>query len=261
MRVYHGISATTFNVCLRESPQMSEIFTHLPVNDLAALLWMLICWSGYTYVADHNAINKREVAKVMYHHRLTWMKRMLERDNRMADVNIVIAHIRSGTLFASTSILILVGTVAVLGHIDQLRTVISKLSFAAAPVTEVIELKMFVLMGIFVYAFFKYAWCLRQFNYSLILIGAAPMPDDCDEKIYATYPERAARVLTRATNTFNRGLRAYYFGLVTLTWFIQPWLFMLGSIWVVMVLYRRDYRSQTLDALVPAGGTGGGSGF
>jgi uncharacterized membrane protein len=238
---------------------------NLLIPDMIALLWMLACWMGYTYVADRNAINKREVAKVMYHHRLTWMKRMLERDNRMADVNIVIAHIRSGTLFASTSILILAGTVAILGHIDQLRTVITKLSFAAEPVSELLEMKVFVLIGIFVYAFFKYAWCLRQFNYSLILIGAAPMPDDCDEHTKATYPERAARVLTRATNTFNRGLRAYYFGLITLMWFVQPWLLMLGSVWVVMVLYRRDYRSQTLDALVPSGGSddgsGGGSGF
>ena len=186
---------------------------------------------------------------------------MLERENRMADVNIVIAHIRSVTLFASTSILILAGTVAVLGNIEQLRKVISELSFAAEPVAETLELKVFVLIGIFVYAFFKYAWCLRQFNYSLILIGAAPMAEDCDEAIRESYPLRAATILTRATNTFNRGLRAYYFGLASLTWFVQPWFLVLSCIWVVLVLYRRDYRSQTLDALVPTGGADGGSGF
>ncbi len=240
---------------------MQDIVAQLPVHDIAALVWMLVCWIGYTLIADRNAIDKREMAKVMYHHRLTWMTRMLERENRMPDVNIVVAHIRSGTLFASTTILILAGTVALLGHIDQLRDVISKLSFAAEPRADMLELKVFVLIGIFVYAFFKYAWCLRQFNYSLILIGAAPQPQDCDENVMANYPVRAARILTRATHTFNRGLRAYYFGLASLTWFIQPWLLVISSIWVVLVLYRRDYRSQTLDALVPSGGTDGGSGF
>jgi len=240
---------------------MTNFDLHLPVQDIAALMWMLICWIGYTHVADRNAINKREMAKVMYHHRLSWMARMLERENRMADVNIVVAHIHSGTLFASTSILILAGTVAVLGHVAELRTVVSKLSFAAPPTAEVLELKVFVLIGIFVYAFFKFAWCLRQFNYALILIGAAPQPEDCDAEVKATYPVRAARVLTRAAHTFNRGLRAYYFGLASLTWFIQPWIFAVSAAWVVLVLYRRDYRSQTLDALVPSRGADGGSGF
>ena len=116
-------------------------------------------------------------------------------------------------------------------------------------------------MGIFVYAFFKYAWCLRQFNYSLILIGAAPQPQDCDEKVISDYPVRAARVLTRATSTFNRGLRAYYFGLALLTWFVQPWMLAVSAVGVILVLYRRDYHSQTLDALTPTHGSGGGSGF
>jgi len=233
----------------------------LHFQDIAALTWALACWVGYTYVTDRNAINKREVARVMYHHRLLWMTRMLERENRMSDVGIVTAHIRSGTLFASTSILILAGAVAILGNVDRLRLIIAELSFAAEPRAEIIEIKVFMIMGIFVYAFFKFAWCLRQFNYSLILIGAAPRTEDCDEKIMADYPVRAARVLTRATNTFNRGLRAYYFGLAALTWFIQPWMLALSAVWVILVLYRRDYRSQTLEALTPTGGADGGSGF
>jgi len=231
---------------------MSEQPILLPLEDIAALIWMLACWGGYAFVTDRFALNKREVARVMYHHRVTWMEKMLERENRMPDVNIITAHIRSGTLFASTSILILAGTVAVLGNIDRLRIVISQLSFAAEPLPEMLELKVFVLIGIFVYAFFKYAWCLRQYNNSLILIGAAPQTKDCDEAIIADYSVRAASVLTRAANTFNRGLRAYYFGLASLTWFIQPWLLALSAIWVILVLYRRDYRSQTLQALSPA---------
>jgi len=249
------------NTSLEEFSHMTSHFPYLPVADLAALVWVLTFWTGYTFIADRNAITKREVARVMYHHRLLWMKRMLERENRMSDVNIVIAHIRSGTLFASTSILILAGSVAILGNIDRLRVVISKLSFAAEPRAEILEIKVFVLMGIFVYAFFKYAWCLRQFNYSLILIGAAPQPENCDEATMTDYPVMTARVLTRATNTFNRGLRAYYFGLASLTWFVQPWMFALSAILVILVLYRRDYRSQTLDALTPTHGSEGGSGF
>jgi uncharacterized membrane protein len=228
-------------------------FTFISTTDLIAFLWMLVSWSAYTLIADRLSWDKREVARVMHNYRIQWMLRMLDREIRMPDVSIIIAHIRSGTLFASTTILIMAGIIAMLGSTDRLMTVISDLSFAQTTSRELLELKIFVLLGIFVYGFFKFAWCLRQFNYALILIGAAPWKGDCDEKVRADYPVRTARVLTRASDTFNRGLRAYYFGLATLTWFVQPWAFIVASVWVILVLYRRDYLSKTLDALAPGG--------
>ena len=230
---------------------MLGTFDFIPLLDKLAFLWMLASWVAYTLVADRLSWDKREVARVMHSHRVQWMLRMLDREMRMPDVNIVIAHIHSGTLFASTSILLLAGIVTLLGNIDLLMKVISGLSFAATTSRELLELKILVLMGVFVYAFFKFAWCLRQFNYSLVLIGAAPEKADCDEKIRASYSARTARLLTRASATFSRGLRAYYFGLATLIWFIQPWAFVVASVGVILVLYRRDYRSQALDALAP----------
>ncbi len=232
---------------------MFSSLTNIPTMDFVAFAWMVLSWMAYTLIADRLSWDKREVARVMHNHRIQWMKRMLFREIRMPDVNIVVAHIRSGTLFASTTLLIMAGIVAMLGNIDRMMTVISGLSFAVETSRELLEIKVFVLLGVFVYAFFKFAWCLRQFNYSLILIGAAPWRGDCDDKVLADYPVRTARVLTRASGTFNRGLRAYYFGLATLTWFVQPWAFVIASIWVLLVLYRRDYKSQTLDALSPAG--------
>ena len=230
---------------------MIHNFSFIPIIDLIAFLWMIVVWAGYTLVADRLSWDKREVARVMHNHRIQWMLRMLDREIRMPDVGIVDAHIRSGTLFASTSILIMAGIVAVLGNVDRLMTVIFELSFASSMSRELLELKIFVLLGIFVYGFFKFAWCLRQFNYALILIGAAPSKGDCTDEIRADYSVRTARVLTRASGTFNRGLRAYYFGLAALTWFIQPWAFIVASVWVLLVLYRRDYLSKTLDALAP----------
>jgi uncharacterized membrane protein len=37
------------------------------------------------------------------------------------------------------------------------------------------ELKVFGLIAIFAYAFFKFGWSYRLFNYSSILFGAIPM--------------------------------------------------------------------------------------
>ena len=53
-----------------------------------------------------------------------------------------------------------------------------------------------------------------------------------------------------AANQFNYGLRAYYFGMATLAWFINPWFFMLVSTGVVVVLYRREFHSDVLEVMV-----------
>jgi uncharacterized membrane protein len=220
-----------------------------PYLDVIAVAWLMLWWVGYTYVTDGERGHVRDLAKVMHGHRRRWMERMLERENRMTDVNIVIAHHRSGGLFCSTSLLIVAGVVAILGNVERLRGVLSDISFAAQASSAMIEAKAILLLLIFVYAFFKFAWCLRQYNNALILIGGAPVSGSDVVEEHTDYAERAARVLTRANVTFNRGLRAYYFGLATLAWFIQPLLFIAAVVWVILVLYRRDYRSITLTAL------------
>ena len=53
-----------------------------------------------------------------------------------------------------------------------------------------------------------------------------------------------------AANQFNFGLRSYYFGMTMLAWFVSPWLFMLMSAGVVLVLYRREFHSDVLDVMV-----------
>ncbi len=228
---------------------MTYILDILPFPDLAAVAWFLVGWGGYTLVADKLRRRHRELAQVMDGYRHKWMERMLQRDNRMADVNIIIAHHRSGALFASTTILILAGVVALLGNVDRLLVVIDQISFATLASRELLELKVVALLLVFIYAFFKFAWCLRQYNTTLVLIGAAPLPTDCDDTDAVQYPKKAARVLTRATGNFNRGMRAYHFGLAALAWFVHPYLFMAATVFVVLVLYRRDYHSVTLRAL------------
>jgi uncharacterized membrane protein len=57
-------------------------------------------------------------------------------------------------------------------------------------------------------------------------------------------------VLSLAANQFNFGLRSYYFGMAMLTWFISPWLFMVVSVGVVLILYRREFHSDVLEVMV-----------
>jgi uncharacterized membrane protein len=146
--------------------------------------------------------------------------------------------------------LVIAGVVTILGNLGKAREVISELSFATGASQEMWEIKVFVLMFIFVYAFFKYAWCLRQFNFILIFIGAAPLPEEVNARERQDYPDRGSRLMARGINAYNRGLRAYYFGLATMAWFIGPVFLAVAAVWVVAVLYRRDFRSVVLKTLI-----------
>lgn len=233
----------------------------IPLADILAFAWFMALWVGYTLFADRLGGKRRPATQVMHDYRVRWMERMLDRDNRMADVNIVIAHMRAAMLFASITILILAGVMTILGNLGKARGIASELSFATDASKEMWEIKVIVLMFIFVYAFFKYAWSIRQFNFSLVFIGAAPLPEEVNARERADFPERGARLMDRGANAFNRGLRAYYFGLATLAWFLGPVYLAAAAVWVVAVVYRRDFRSVTLKTLTREDdpGTGGGT--
>ncbi|NQW23821.1 MAG: DUF599 domain-containing protein [SAR202 cluster bacterium] len=227
----------------------------VPLRDIAAFIWFMALWVGYTVMADHFVTHRRPAAQIMHDYRVRWMERMLERDNRMADVQIVTAHMRSGMMFASITILIMAGVMTILGNLGKAREVTSELSFAITASREMWEIKVIVLMLIFVYAFFKYVWSLRQFNFALVFIGAAPMKEEVNAKDREHYPERGAILMDRGINALNRGLRAYYFGLALIAWFLGPIYLAAATIWVVAVLYRRDFRSVTLQTLLEDDGS------
>jgi len=220
------------------------------IPDFLAFVWFLACWVGYTLFAERPRQAGANLMEALHEHRVRWMERMMERELRTSDVNILATLIRSDALFASTTIFILAGLMTVLGGVDTARALVSSLSFAVQASRQLWELKVLVLMLIFVYAFFKFVWSMRQFNFALVMIGAAPMREDVNAPDRPGFPERAARLITRGMNTLNRGFRAYYFGLATLTWFVQPWVFAVVCVWVVLVLYRREFRSITVQALI-----------
>jgi len=217
-------------------------------QDVVALAWFLGCWIGYTLFADHRYA-AFGLMRATARHRFGWMKRMLDRENRIVDTTIVGTMSNSVSFFAQTSIFILGGLIAILGAQEQVRDVIADVPFAAVATGASWEAKIALLIVIFVYAFFKFTWSLRQFNYQLVLIGAAPLPGTVDAATADDFVRRAARMGDLAVSHFNVGIRAYYFGLAALAWFINSWLFVAASAWVVLVLWRREFRSNTLAAL------------
>jgi uncharacterized membrane protein len=219
--------------------------------DATAPVWFLACWMGYAWYADRGG--RRTLMFRMHEYRRAWLTRMIERENRIVDTQIVTVLIYNISFFASSTILIIGGLVAVLGAREEAMAAIAHIPGATRSSPLIWEAKILLLVVVFTYAFFTFTWSLRQFNYVTILIGAAPPPQLADTAEAARFAERAAQIASRAADYFNKAMRAYYFGLAALSWFINPLLFMLVSGWVVVVVWRREFRSHTLRLLGPVG--------
>lgn len=227
------------------------MFAGISWPDLLAPLVYLALWAGYAAVADDPARGRSTLMYRMHQYRAVWIRRMVQRDNRIVDTQIANLLSQNISFFASNTILIIGGLVAVLGARDQVIGVLADVPLVTTTTALLFEAKVLLLLVTFVYAFFKFTWAVRQFNYVAIMIGAAPSPAADEDPAITRFVDRTAQVASRAADHSNKALRAYYFGLAALSWFVNAWVFMALTLWVVIVVWRREYRSATLAMLGP----------
>ncbi|PZW42156.1 putative membrane protein [Humitalea rosea] len=219
----------------------------LSALDLVAFAVFIGCWAGYAFIVDRvPSVRARSVIAAMDEHRRRWMLASLSRENRISDAAII-GNLMSSTAFlANTSIFVLGGLIALLAAPDLGRRVLGAIPFLALPPTDgAWELRIVLMVVIFIRAFFELTWALRQFNYGSILLGGLGLGPR-----HEAAAEVAARVVNRAARHFNTGLRAYYFGLAALGWVLHPIALILASLFVVWELHRREFRSIVREALI-----------
>ena len=220
----------------------------LSLFDWSALGIFAACWIGYSALVDRvPALHRRSVIAAMDEHRRRWMLTMVTRDNRIMDTQIIGNLMNSTSFLANTAIFILGGLVAMLGSPELGARVFGALPFATPPGLALWEMKIALLLLIFVRAFFELTWALRQFNYCSIVMGGISHDEAAAGR--EVHAEVAAKVANRAARHFNSGLRAYYFGLAALAWILHPLALVLASLLVLRELYRREFRSVVRDAL------------
>ena len=219
--------------------------------DIAALLWFLACWGGYNWFSSRGPRAAQSLVGTSHHYRLQWARQLLRREVRVADASLVENLMSSVSFYASTTIYVIAGLMAIWGTLDKTIGVVADLPFARESSRELWELRLVLLIFVFVFAYFKFSWALREFNLFTLMLGGAPdsatvlaAKDQCEP-----YALRLAAVNSMAGDEFNRGVRAYYFGLAVLAWFLHPLLFIAATTLVIVVLYRRDYTSPLMQVL------------
>lgn len=218
--------------------------------DWLALAWFIMCWVGYTQYSGFNSPQSRNrLQDVLHIHIRQWVATMHARENRIVDTTIIANIERNATFLASSSLLIIAGLTTALGSSEKVDALLSDLPFASTASNHW-ELGIVLMLVAFIHAFFTFTWCVRQWGFASILVGSAPNAEEetsIEER--RKHQEALAQIIWLAIYHFNVGLRAYYFSLALIAWFIHPIAFIAASSWVVAVLYRREFRSRTLSAL------------
>src|ERR1700735_2798211 len=217
--------------------------------DIAAVGFFVLEWTVYAITLEHTAYGRDSLSGRMHIYREIWMRNMLEREARMVDTQIM-GSLQNGTaFFASTSLLAVGGGLALLRSTNEALGVLGALPINLSPSPALWEIKCVGLILIFIYAFFKFAWAYRLFNYVAILIGAMPAASQRDTPEAEAHVQRMTRLFETAGRHFNRGPRAFFFALGYLGWFVSPWVLFLTTAAVVIVTWRRQFASSAWSAM------------
>jgi uncharacterized membrane protein len=218
--------------------------------DLLALAFFASAWAAYSLLLVFVEGRKRGLNNEMDRYRELWMTEMLQREMRMVDAQIVAALQNGTAFFASTSLIAVGGALTLLRSTPEILDVVASLPLGARSTAVQWEAKSVGLAVIFVYAFFKFAWSYRLYNYMAIMVGAMPSADHKDTAEGKAHAIRLARLCEVAGRHFNRGQRAFFFALGYLGFFISPWLLIATSIAVTIIIWRRQFASDSRRALL-----------
>ena len=217
--------------------------------DVLAVGFFVIEWATYAFTLERSAYGRDSLSARMNVYREVWIRRMLEREARIVDTHIM-TSLQNGTAwFASTTLIAIGGALALLRATNEVVPMLQSLPifFDASPALW--EIKCLGLVLIFVYAFFKFAWSYRLFNYVAILIGAMPLAAERDTPEAEKHVMRTVRMFGAAARHFNRGQRAFFFALGYLGWFVSPWVLFVTTAMVVVVTWRRQFASNAWEAM------------
>jgi uncharacterized membrane protein len=217
--------------------------------DIAAIAFFIFAWAVYAITLERTSHGRNSLNARMNIYREVWVRRILDREARIVDTHIM-SSLQNGTaFFASTTLLAIGGGLTLLRSTEEAMSVLSTLPLGIRSSPVLWEIKCVGLIVIFVYAFFKFSWAYRLFNYVAILLGAMPFSDKRDTPEAQSHVMRTTRLFQSAGRHFNRGQRAFLFALGYLGWFISPWVLIATTLAIVVVIWRRQFDSDAFRAM------------
>ena len=216
--------------------------------DLAAAAFYLAVWIGYgpaiAAVRGGHTLNS-DMAVV----RLRWMRHMAlrHRDGRLLDGQLMGHVLSSASFFASSNLILIAATAGALFGGERTVAALRGLPIAPHAPRLLVTLKVALVTVTLARSLLDFVWAIRQMNYCLSLVGAAPdrPTDQGPDRGLLRYAELTGRVFNSALSTFNSGVRGYYFALAAAAWVFGPVALTLATVGATTLLSFRQLASPT----------------
>ena len=141
----------------------------------------------------------------------------------------------AATFFASTAVLLIMGTLTLSGQSEKLTTSWHQLNVLGSAHPGVWIAKVMFLLSDFMVAFFSFAMAVRLFHHVGYLL-AVPQ----EKRPAAVTPHTVALHLNRAGRYYSIGMRSYYFAVPLVFWLFGPHFMISSTVVLIAVLYHVD---------------------
>ena len=220
------------------------LFTPL---DFAAVGLIFVAWFYLGWRVEHSTSLKPSVSALMADYRREWMRQMITREPRIFDAQTV-STLRQGTaFFASTCVIAIGGTLALLGNADRVAGVAQELTMDRAPII-VWEIKLLLIVFFLTNGFLKFVWSNRLFGYCSVMMAA--VPNDPQDARAVPLARKAAELNITSARSFNRGLRSVYFAMASIAWLAGAVALAFAVCMTVVIIWRREFASHSRSILL-----------
>ena len=214
--------------------------------DWIALFLFFVAWLGYGPILGLIARRSGSLNDDMLIVRDSWMTAMTHREMRLIDSQLMGHSINSASFFASTNLLLIAAVAGILFGGENALKGFAAVGAEAVPM-KILEAKLALVLVCLARGFLDFIWSLRQMNYALALIGAAPEIHTETDRV--AYGHAVAQVLNPALGGFSQGVRGYYFALAAAAWLFGPVWLALGVISAFGLLVWRQAGSPAARAV------------
>src|SRR3981081_2427346 len=118
--------------------------------DIIAVGFFIIEWTVYAVTLEHTAYGRDSLSARMNVYREVWIRRLLDRETRRVDTQIMASRQNGTAFFASTSLLAVGGGLALLRSTKEALAVLGELPIDLSPTPALWEIKCVGLILIFV---------------------------------------------------------------------------------------------------------------
>lgn len=207
---------------------------------LISTLFPLICYFAYNIIVPQVEKLRPSLSVIMNMQRRRWVANATLRESPF-DAILSGNIMGSVSFLASTAVLLILAVFAVFGQLPALMEALDSLSLDRIYTRVDVQLHLVVMLTMFVLAFFAFTLSLRQFNHFCIMLGAIDYSAPTSEEEI----DAITRMNALGAKNFNSGIRAYYFSVATVAWFVSEWLPIVACIATILILAHREFFSSS----------------